>query len=329
MPEPARRPAGADLRVGVVVVNRFGTDDTLACLESLASARPGPACVVVVENASGDDSAERLLAWALARDVTTAEVHDDEPLPADAAPPWLTVARLSAHRGFSGGNNVGLRLLDRRAELTHFLLLNNDTEVAPDYFAALADAARHAPEAALLSGTIYRHHDRSLVWWAGGISVPWRALTVHRTEVPGDDQPRPTSFITGCALVISRAALGVLGPLPECYFPAYVEDAEYCLRALQRGVSVLYAPRPSVYHKVGATSGFTTISPAYAYLATRHRGFYVRRNFRGALRLAAIAYLAVTKPARAAVELLRGRPALAGAYLRGLVSGLMSVDALR
>jgi GT2 family glycosyltransferase len=325
-PSPPPRPA--EVGIGVVLLTWFGAPDTLACLDSLAAAQPRPSCVVVVENASTDDSAERVLAWARERGVTTAELQDDEPLPEDAPRPWLVLVRLTRHRGFSGGNNVGLRILERCCALTHFLLLNNDTEVAPDYFAALADAARRAPDAALLGGTIYHYHDRSLVWWAGGVSVPWRALAFHRTVVPSGDEPVPTSLITGCALLISRGAYSVLGPLPECYFPLYVEDAEYSFRAMAHGIAVLYAPRAVIYHKVGGTTKRTATSPKFAFLDTRHRGFYVRRNLRGAQRLAAITYLAVMKPARASVELLRGRPALAAAYLRGLLSGLTSADAL-
>jgi len=66
-----------------------------------------------------------------------------------------------------------------------------------------------------------------------------------------------------------------------------------------------------------------------AYLLARHRPFYVRRNLRGLTRAAAIAYLLATKPARAAAELLRGRPAMARAVLVGTLSGLLSPDARR
>ena len=44
------------IAVGVVVINRYGADDTLACLDSLRAAALPPAMVVVVENASSDDS---------------------------------------------------------------------------------------------------------------------------------------------------------------------------------------------------------------------------------------------------------------------------------
>ncbi|MHB1223861.1 MAG: glycosyltransferase family 2 protein, partial [Gemmatimonadaceae bacterium] len=131
-------------------------------------------------------------------------------------------------------------------------------------------------------------------------------------------------FITGCALVVSRAAYDILGPLPECYFPAYMEDAEYSWRARAAGLAVLYAPRPLVYHRGGASAGRATESPWPAYLGVRHRLFFVRRNLRGRQRAIAIGYMIVTKPARALIELVRGRPAMAGAILRGLVSGLWS-----
>lgn len=47
--------------------------------------------------------------------------------------PWLVIARAGANRGFAGGNNVGLRYLEQRTTVSHFLLLNNDATVAPDF----------------------------------------------------------------------------------------------------------------------------------------------------------------------------------------------------
>lgn len=324
----ARREAPSP-RVGVVVLNWNGAADTERCLASLYDARPRPDIVVLVDNASRDGEVERLRRWishAAGRDgwrwTERVDGLDADPAPVPA--PWLVLHRLTTQRGFSGGNNAGLRTLLRLADPTHLLLLNNDTVVARDYFAALADALRQAPPATLLSGTINEMDRRDRVWYAGGRMLPLRALVLHRYDVPEDGAPRPTEFVTGCALVMSRAAHNLLGPLPECYFPAYMEDAEYSWRARAAGVAVLYAPRPLVYHRGGASAGRATESPWPAYLGVRHRAFFARRNLRGALRAVAIGYLVVTKPARALAELARGRPAMAGALLRGLVSGLWS-----
>lgn len=318
-----------DPRVGVVVLNHNGARHVVPCLESLLKCDPPPTRVVVVDNGSPDDSVARVRAWAAERSVELGELVDDE-LPQEGAPaPLVTLLRLTRHRGSPAGNNAGLRVLLRDAPLTHFLLLDNDTEVAADYFARLADAIRTVPDVGMLSGTIYHFDDRSRVWYAGGRSIEWRALVLHRTDVPPDDRPVPTEYVVGCAMVVSRQLVERIGPLPECYYPVYVEDAEYSHRARMTGLPVLYAPAPVVYHKIGSTVGRAVVNPKARYMDTRHRGFYARRNFRGFTRLAALAYLAATKPGRAFVELLRGRPAMAWAIFSGVLSGLFSADARR
>lgn len=326
MADPQRSPADAKPRVAVVVLNRDGARHIEHCLDSLWRAEPRPACVTVVDNASSDASVSLVREWAAAHGLALAEHEDDARLPADDGRPvpWLLLLRLSEHRGAPGGNNAGLRLLFPRRELTHFLVLDNDTEVARDYFAALDEALREVPDAGLLSGTIYEFDDRSRVAFAGGRSLPWRALVLHEHEVPADPRPRPSQYLTLCALVVSRRALEVLGPIPEAYFPIYSEDSEYSYRARAAGLPVIYAPRPVVYHKIGTTVGRAVAVPRAMYLDTRHRAFYVRRNFRGLDRWAAIAYLLVTKPGRAVLELVRGRPAMAAAVLRGTFGGLTS-----
>ena len=314
------------VRIGVALVNWRGTADTEHCLASLRSATPRPACVVVVENASRDGSVERLRAVgsALAPDFAELEAHA-----ADEPPRWLTLVALDEHGGFAGANNAALTLLRRRADLTHFLLLNNDTEVAPDAFAALERAIRARPDAAVMGTTIFHFDDRSRVWYAGGDEIPLRALVAHRTVRPADDRVVETEFVTGCAMLISRAAVETIGVLPECYFPAYGEDVEYSHRARAAGLSVLYAPEPVVYHRINASTRDGALHLLPTFLTARHRAFYARRNLRGMQRVLALGYLAVTKPGRAVVELLRGRPAFARAVLVGTVGGLFSPDARR
>ena len=312
--------------VGVVVLNWNGWRDTIACLESLIRASPSASRVVVVDNASRDDSMEQLVAWAENVGVELMTAREDER--AAATPrnfPAVTLIRSSWNRGFSGGCNVGLRFLESAAELTHYLLLNNDATVAADYFARVDDALDAVPRAGLLCGTIFEGMPPSCrVWYAGGSSSPLRALVSHQVEVPESAVPIPTSFITGCAMIISRDALATVGLMPECYFPAYMEDAEYSLRVRRAGFPAVYAPRVLAYHKVGASLGVAAIRPAVVRAFNRHRAFYVRRNMTGWTRRAALAYLIVTKPARAAVEALRGRPRIGWAVLAGFVSGLFS-----
>jgi GT2 family glycosyltransferase len=207
------------------------------------------------------------------------------------------------------------------------MLLNNDATVAPDFFADISRALREAPDAGLITGTILEDPARDKVWFAGGKELPMRALYRHKHLVPDSDAPVPTDFVTGCAMVISRPVLKKLGRLAEVYFPLYWEDGEYSFRARSAGFPVLYAPRATVYHTGGATVGPASVSPVVAYCQNRLRVFYVRRNYRGWTKAAALGYLALTKPGRAVIEAALGRPRNGWEILRGTVSGFVSADA--
>lgn len=323
---PATRPRQAPVQIGVVVVNWNGWQDTLECLESLRLATPAPERVVVVDNGSHDDSVGRVLRWADERRIASDRLDDsrDPPARESATAGWLTVLCTDRNRGFAGGSNLGLALLRADGGITHFLLLNNDATVAGDFFGELRAALAADPRAGLLSGTIYTAGAEREVWYAGGVAKPLRALMLHAHDVPRAATPVATPFVCGCSMLISRELFHELGPLPECYFPGYWEDAEYSTRAARLGFSLRYAPRAAVYHKVGASFGHPAVSHRTAYVQARHRVFYVRRNLRGWARVAALGYLVVTKPARAVAEALKGRPRVGLAIARGTAAGFLS-----
>jgi GT2 family glycosyltransferase len=316
----------ATCSIGTVVVNWNNPSDTVDCLESLHVASPRPPRVVVVDNGSVDDSPRRIAQWAAGRGISCEFIRgldETTALEAGATSPWLTIASVGKNLGFAGGNNVGLALLYADATLKNFLLLNNDAVVAPNYFQEMRAALQTTPSAGLTIGTIYQLPDRERVWYAGGRMLPLRALVAHNVDLPVRSEPARTEFITGCAMVIGRDALDRVGLLAECYFPGYMEDAEYSLRVSRSGLDLIYAPRALVYHKVGATFGARSTSPATAYFQTRHRLFFARRNLHGASLLVALIYMATTKPARALVDVLCGRLRVGWATLRGTVAGFL------
>jgi len=305
---------------GVVVVNFNRPADTLDCLESLHQTDPRPRYVVVVDNGSSDDTVAQISDWARSRGISLQKLDAETERAVDSGA-WLTVIRSERNRGFSGGNNVGVDYLLRHTDATHWLLLNNDATVKEDFFAHIAAVIRSTPAAGLMTGTIYHDPARDRVWYAGGKEMPYRALVAHMHEVPADGLPRQTEFITGCAMVVSREAHSRIGSLAEVYFPGYSEDAEYSRRVRNAGMDLIYAPRAIAWHKVGATAGPAAQSPSILRAQMRHRVYYARRNFRGPERAIALSYLAITKPAKAVMEVLKGRPRLAWAVMRGTIEG--------
>jgi GT2 family glycosyltransferase len=86
----------------------------------------------------------------------------------------------------------------------------------------------------------------------------------------------------------------------------------------------LYVPRAVVHHAIGGTVRRKVSQQRVEYLKTRNRALFARRNLRGWTRWGALAYLIVTKPGRAIVELFSGRPALGWAFVAGVLEGLFT-----
>jgi GT2 family glycosyltransferase len=314
--------AGGSRDWGVVVVNWNTPMDTIACLESVRAAKNHPRHVVLVDNASTDGSVERIVEWARGRGIVPRVVPDDEDSGSSEAEPWLRVIASAAPRGFSANNNLGLRYFRDRTTASHVLLLNNDATVAPEFFQELSEAVARRPDGGLFTGTIYHDPERSRVWYAGGRINPLRALVTHQTELPARPDPRETTFVCGCAMLISRPVMQAVGLLPECFDPIYCEDADYSLRARSAGFALIYAPGALVYHKVGATVGKTSVSPRTTFSTNRNRAFLLRRNYHGWRLAAGLGYLLVTKPGRALLDAARGRPKVGWAVLTGMLAGL-------
>ena len=310
-----------EARFGVVIINWNGADDTIAALESLVAAQPRPDHVVVVDNGSADDSVARLRKWCTVNAPSWSEAIAG--LSGEVDPSvWLLLISAGSNLGFSGGNNIGLKWLAGQTDVSHLMLLNNDAMIAPDFFAHVASAIRDLPGVGLLGSLIYRHPERDRVWYSGAVAIPWRALVLHRVDTPVAAAPYPTPFVTGCAMIISRPLYEAEGGLVDDYNPIYWEDADYSYRAHARGWQVVVVPCAHVYHRVGASGGGELLTPRTAFFQNRNRAIYVRRNYRGLDRIIALGYLTATKPARALVELARGRGALGSAIFRGFWRGV-------
>ncbi len=227
------------LRVWGVVLNWNGKDDTAACLESLRAVRVPEGVEwtrLVVDNGSSDGSLESL----------------------PARFPEVRVLAVGENLRWAGGNNRGLALA--RAEGADAIwLLNNDTVVEPEALVHLIDAVRAHPEAGLFGPTILSW-DGAHVWSAGGDWSPWLGWGWHRgigrawSGVAGCPPAERAGYLTGAALLVTRACLERVGPLDVGYY-LYGEDADWCVRARAQGVACLYVPCAIVRHRVSGSSG--------------------------------------------------------------------------
>ncbi len=189
----------------------------------------------------------------------------------DGSPDWVAEhypqVRLICNErnlGFAAGNNVGLRA----AAGDVLVLLNQDTEVRPGWLAALAEAV--SDPAVGIAGAKLLYPDGTIQHAGGHLHGPrGRADHIGRHE-PDEgqyDEPREVDFVTGASIALSRAALERIGLLDEG-FPLYFEDTDWCYRAREAGLRVLYYPAATAVHYESTSID----AQSYAHLAAYDYG---------------------------------------------------------
>ena len=235
----------------VVIVNYRAPDLTMRCVDSvLASAGARPR-VVVVDNASGDDSAERL----------ERHFRDDASV--------MVVAR-TTNDGYTGGNNAGIAIA-RRIGARFAFVLNPDTEVDVDCLRTLLDEAERDPRVALVAPRIVFGDDPAKIWFDGGHYSLFSGRPKHDglgelIESRGLRRaPVDITFTTGCAIVVRLDA--VADPVFDASLFMYAEDVDLSVRVRQAGDRIRHVPAAVVRHHTGSAAGSTAMR---FYLNTRN-----------------------------------------------------------
>jgi hypothetical protein len=142
------------------------------------------------------------------------------------------------------------------------LLLNNDTEVAPDFLAPLLwELNRDARIAAVASATLRPDRETlELAWlrvhFGHGLV---RRIGVHALPSEGYTEHREVPVVVGCSVLLAADAVRAVGALDEAYF-AYHEEVDWCFRARAAGWTVHYQPLSRVFH-AGSRSTAALVRP--------------------------------------------------------------------
>ncbi len=239
-PSPVDGAEGRPL-VSVVIVH-WNSPYLAACLRSVQPPRTGGMEVVVVDNASTDDSMQQ------AADLFTDHVR---------------TIRTSENYGYTRGANLGLR----QARGRFVMLLNNDTEAAPGFVEQLVAAAEGDPRIGICCPKILMASDRRLIESIGHWVYP-DGLSRCRGRFEEDqgqyDVPEDVLVPSGCAILMRREMLDDVGLLDEDFF-SYCDDTDLGLRAQLRGWRCVTVPTAVVYHWGSASS------PLKAFLIERNR----------------------------------------------------------
>lgn len=224
--------------VSIVVVNSDTREWLDRCLQSLRADEEVEKEVIVVDNASGDGSAEM--------------VHDRYP--------EVKLVRNPAKVGFAGNNRLGAS----GARAPVLLFLNPDTEVPAGSLGCMLRAIDEwgdeygvfGPKILDEAGGVERSTGRFptlvsiLIDSLLGICPVLRPTLSDYSQrhYCGYDGVRPVDWVTGACLWIRRDVLEAIDSWDGETFFMYYEDVDLCYRAWQAGSKVLYVPHSVVYH---------------------------------------------------------------------------------
>ena len=286
-------------QVVIATLNWNRPADTLECLASAAAQDYPNKPLLVVDNASSDDSVEHIM----------------------AAFPTVLLVQNDRNAGFAGGCNLALRrALALGAD--YVFLVNNDTFFAPDCLSQLV--AHAAADVGIVVPAIFYASSPALPWSLGGMRHP---LTLEKTgDVPAALAPALAAgsaqrdYAVGCAMLFSRNAIEQVGMFDERFF-MYYEDMDLSLRVRQAGLKILLVPTAHMWHKVATSSGGSG-SPNERYWMARSSTLFFKKHVRGSRWLIIVPYRAASA-LRTTLRLWHeGRYAAVRAYWRGLWDGV-------
>ncbi len=211
-----------------VVLNYERAEDTIRCVRSLQSV-DGLDGVIVVDNASGDDSLERLR----------------------ESFPDIELVAVEENRGYTGGNNIGIRQAVTRGA-RFVLVVNNDVEAVDRRFAGvLADRLAADPRAGI-AGPLVRYPDGTQQDTVERFPSLGLAIRLALARRAGRRRRPPSTelevdAVNGACLLLKRELLDDVGGFDEGYF-MYGEEADLAWRARRKGWTSIFVPVPGVVH---------------------------------------------------------------------------------
>lgn len=233
-------------RLSVIVLNYRTPALVTDCLATLETEiDPSRDEVVIVDNASPDESADRIAQAIRDRGWSS----------------WARLVRSPVNGGFAAGNNVGIRNTNASVRI----LLNSDTLVRPDAIGTLMNRLETDPKIAILGPRLewpdgepqistfrFRTPFTELIA-AGSLGWLGRRFPRHVVAIELNDLSTSPDWASFACIAIRDEVFQRVGMLDERYF-MYFEDMDYCRRAAREGFRVGYEPKARVVHLRGGTS---------------------------------------------------------------------------
>lgn len=244
-------------KVVVVVLTWNKLSDTLECLDSLVEQNYSDFEILIVDNASNDETV----------DVIKSKYKN------------IRVIVNQSNLGYASGNNIGIDAsLEENAD--YIFILNNDTSLAPDCLSRLVMEMEDNPATAAAGPKILYHDMPQIINFAGGgindAGIPYH-IGVRQPDGYLFELSKNTNWLTGCAILIRATCLKSVGCFDPRFFLLY-EDVDWCLRATEAGYNLRWVAKAKLWHKESTSFG-KRWTPNYFYYYSRNRLLFLECHY--------------------------------------------------
>jgi len=287
-------------RVSIVILNWNGWEDTIECLESLFQIHYPNFDVIVVDNASEDNSLEKIRDYCSGDLKVESDffkyIHENKPINLvectreydgvefhvkneNSIHNQIILIKNEDNIGFPGGNNTGMKFAIKFFNPDYILLLNNDTVVEETFLDELIKNGESQEDIGILGPKIY-FYDKPNIIWSAGCRISWKlSRGIHIGSGEKDHKQynkiKKVEYVSGSAFLIKTEVIQKIGLMDEQYF-LYFEESDWTLRANQEGYDSLYIPTAKIWHKVSQSGGGIS-NPIGLYYITRNRWIFMRK----------------------------------------------------
>ncbi|WP_028973462.1 glycosyltransferase family 2 protein [Spirochaeta cellobiosiphila] len=229
--------------IKIILLNYNNYVDTIECVNSLKKIEyDGQYNIVIVDNNSNNDSVKQLIDYY--KLISSSKGYDTEYYTREN----LTLLINKENRGFSAGNNFGIKFNDG-IEYDYIWLLNNDTVVEKRTLVELTNYSLQY-RLDLCSSRIKDYYKSNISEYDYLMNF---YLISAKKVLKSNSKPK-LDYLSGTSLLISTNCISKVGLLDENYF-LYYEDADYTQRVKKCGLNIGLCVNSVVNHKEGGSTG--------------------------------------------------------------------------
>lgn len=274
--------------VSIIIVNFNGVSDTINCINSILKSDNSEYIIVLVDNASLDNSILLLSnTYHLnnvnqsIKDIGISDVYVDNE---------KRIFLLSSQKngGFAAANNQGIKFVERLyPDIEYYWLLNNDTKIENNTINKLLNSDYINNEKIGIIGTKLLFLDNpNKIQALGGKYNPFRACCSHIGAYKNDSEINllkktiKVDYVVGASMLVKKNFVRTVGYMEESYF-LYFEELDWILRGYKYGYIFKIDYNVRVLHKEGGSTKNTIkmISEVADICQLRNRIVFTRKYY--------------------------------------------------